>query len=79
MTWLTDIFSSTNKDLADPSEVKTLMNIFLMLASLIFSMANLIFSALSLASCSSGVEVAEDIPLLDWMPLDLQSKDIFFR
>ena len=42
--------SSTNNDLADPSSPNTLMNIFLIEASFIFSIANRIFSAFSIAA-----------------------------
>jgi len=45
----------TSSDLADPSSPNTLMKIFLMEASLIFSMASRIFSALALAAASSGL------------------------
>jgi hypothetical protein len=43
----------TRSDLADPSSPNTLMKIFLMDASLIFSMASRIFSALAFAAASS--------------------------
>ena len=54
-TWVTVILSSTNNDFADPSSPKTLMNIFLIEASFIFSMANLIFSALAWEAGSSSL------------------------
>ena len=52
---MTVILSSTSNDFAEPSSPKTLMNIFLIEASFIFSMANLIFSALACAAGSSSL------------------------
>lgn len=52
VTYAHTIFSSTSKDFADPSIVKTLTNSFWMFASRIFSIAILIFSAFALVASS---------------------------
>ena len=79
VTWPTVIFSSMSSDLADPSAVNTLTKSFLTDASLIFSMASLIFSALILASSLFPLALAPLTPVGEWVLLETPLEEEFFE